>query len=126
LPRCWRYAANRLNRYLPLQDDGECGEAGQPRRIARQTYVIKTASGGQVTLDAAHVKEVTPKSAEMKYDQVRTSYLDTVEGNGNWPSGAARIGFQATENAPGTDRRLDANHEEARHALGTAWFKAAG
>ena len=104
-----------------LQDDGQVrGELVNRDESPRRTYVIKMASGGQVTLDAAQVKEVKRQSpAETKYDQVRASYPDTVEGQ--W-----KLAEWCRENRLSRQRKthleriveFDANHEEARHALG--------
>ena len=48
----------------------------------RKTYVIKTTSGGQVTLDAKQVVQVQPQSAaEMKYDRYLVDCPNTAEGH---------------------------------------------
>ena len=75
-----------------LQNDGQVrGELANRDESPRKTYVIKTAGGGQVTLDAAQVKEVKKQSAaEVKYDQTRTTSRTQSTDNGSWPNGAAK------------------------------------
>ncbi len=46
----------------------------------RESYVVKTHFGGQVTLPADQVKKVTHQTAaEARYDQIRSKATDTVE-----------------------------------------------
>lgn len=104
-----------------LHNDGQVrGELLNRDENPREKYVIKTASGGRVTLEAEQVKEVKRQTAaEMKYDQVRLSYADTVEGQ--W-----KLAEWCRENRLSKHRRthleriieLEPNHAEARHALG--------
>src|SRR5689334_18635192 len=65
-----------------LAGQGEVrGELLNRDQAPRKTYVVKTSSGGQVTLAADQVAEVKHQSpAEMKYDRVRPEYPMTVEG----------------------------------------------
>ncbi len=65
-----------------LEGDGQVrGELVNRDQSPRTTYVIKTASGGEITLDAAQVKEVKRQTAaELKYEQIRGKAPDTVDG----------------------------------------------
>lgn len=104
-----------------LQDDGQIrGELVNKDQKPRKNYVVKTASGGQVTLDAAQVKSVKKQSAaELQYDKIRSKYGDTSEAQ--W-----EIAQWCREHKLTKQRRvhlervieLDPDHAEARHALG--------
>jgi hypothetical protein len=104
-----------------LHNDGQVrGELVNPSQSPRTTYVIKTTSGGQVTLDAAQVKEVKRQTpAEVQYDRVRADYPDSVEGQ--W-----KLAEWCRQNRLPKQRKvhleriieLDGNHADARHALG--------
>jgi hypothetical protein len=104
-----------------LYSGGEVrGELVNREQSPRSTYVIKTASGGQVALDAAQVKKVEKQSAiEARYDQTRANYPDTVEGQ--W-----ELAEWCRENKLSKLRRthlqriieLDPNHAAARRSLG--------
>ena len=55
------------------------GELVNTVQRPRTTYVIKTASGGQITLDRTQVKKIVNKSAlEEKYQSIRPLASDTV------------------------------------------------
>ncbi|MBI3836415.1 MAG: HEAT repeat domain-containing protein [Planctomycetia bacterium] len=104
-----------------LENDGQIrGELVNRDESPRKTYVIKTATGGQVTLDAAQVKKVVRQSAaEVKYDRIRPDYPDTVEGQwqlAEW----CRENRLNHQRAAHLERilELDPNHAGARHALG--------
>jgi hypothetical protein len=104
-----------------LQGEGQVRGALVNRdQSPRKTYVIETASGGLITLDAAQVKEVKRQSpAEMKYDEIRADFPNTVEGQ--W-----KLAEWCRDNRLSKQRKthlekiieLDANHADARHALG--------
>lgn len=104
-----------------LHNDGQVrGELVNRHENPRHSYIIKTATGGRVTLQAEQVKEVKRQTAaEMKYDQVRLTYADTIEDQ--W-----KLAEWCRENRLSKLRRthleriieLDPNHAEARHALG--------
>ncbi len=106
-----------------LHDGGQIrGELVNRDESPRKTYVIKTASGGSVTLDAEQVKDVRRQSAaEMQYDRIRSGYPDTVEGQ--W-----KLAEWCRENRLPTQRKvhlervieLNPDHAPARHALGYA------
>ncbi|MGD9723276.1 MAG: HEAT repeat domain-containing protein [Pirellulales bacterium] len=86
----------------------------------RTSYIVRTTSGGQVTLAAEQVRKVTSQSPEqLKYDQIRGNYADTVADQ--W-----KLAQWCRENRLLNERRahleriveLDPNHVEARHGLG--------
>src|SRR6185436_11718920 len=91
-----------------------------PDQSTRETYVIKTPAGGQVTLQAGQVKQVVPQSAkEMEYDRVRLQYPDTAQGHwdlSEWCLKNKLIKQRTTH----LERviSLDTNNAEARRALG--------
>jgi uncharacterized membrane protein YgcG len=112
--------ASRADIFL-LQDEGQVrGELVNRDESPRKTYVIQTANGGQVTLDADQVKEVKRQSpAESKYDQIRADFPDTVDGQ--W-----KLAEWCRESRLPKQRKvhlerileMDPNHAAARHALG--------
>jgi hypothetical protein len=88
----------------------------------RQTYVIKLASGGQISLAADQVKEVlTPRPEESQYEKIRPQYPDTVDGQRKLAAWCLDHGLT---NLRRTHLRriieLDPNDADARHALGYA------
>ena len=106
-----------------LHDGGQIrGELVNRDESPRKSYVIKTASGGRVTLEAEQVKSVhRQNAAEMQYDRIRSSYPDTLDGQ--W-----KLAEWCRENRLPTQRKvhleriieLDPDHVKARHALGYA------
>ena len=104
-----------------LHDGGQVrGELVNRDQSPRKNYVIKTSSGGQITLDAAQVKEVKRQTAaDQKYDRQRVNYPDTPEGQ--W-----KLAEWCRENRMPTQRKthlerviaLDPEHGQARRALG--------
>ncbi len=112
--------AGRADIFL-LEGDGQVrGELVNRDQSPRTTYVIKTASGGEITLEADQVKEVRRQTAvETKYDQIRGKVPDTVEGQwklAEW----CRENRLLKQRATHLERviALDPNHADARHALG--------
>jgi hypothetical protein len=113
-------AASRAEIFV-LHDGGRVrGELVNRDEAPRKTYLIKTATGGQVTLEAAQVKEVKRQgAAEMQYDRIQANYSDTVEDQ--W-----KLAEWCRENRLYTQRKVhleriiasDPNHAAARHALG--------
>jgi hypothetical protein len=86
----------------------------------RKTFVVKTASGGQVTIEAEQVKKIRKQSpAEVAYDRIRAQFADTVEDQ--W-----KLAEWCRENRLLKQRRshlerlieLDPNHAQARRGLG--------
>lgn len=76
-------AASAQAEILTLTNDGELrGEVLNKDESPRKTYVVRTPSGGVVTLDRSQVKSVKRQSpAELEYDRIRGDYPDTVEGH---------------------------------------------
>lgn len=120
LPGLVAVDATRADIFI-LHNEGQVrGELVNRDETPREKYVIKTATGGRVTLAAEQVKEVKRQSAaEVKYDQVRANYPDTVDGQ--W-----KLAEWCRENRLSKQRKthleriieLEPNHAEARHALG--------
>jgi hypothetical protein len=96
------------------------GELVNRSETPRKNYEIKLPGGGQVTLEAAQVKEVKRQSAaEMKYDQIRGDYPDTVEGQwklAEW----CRENYLVKQRKTHLERiiELDPDHVAARRGLG--------
>ncbi len=104
-----------------LKGAGEVrGELVNRDESPRKTYVIKTASGGQVTLAADQVKQVKRQTAaEMKYDQYRAVCPDTIDGH--WRLAAWCHKYRLSRQRKVHLERiieLDPDHEKARHGLG--------
>jgi hypothetical protein len=95
------------------------GEIVNPKQSPRQSYVIKTASGGQVTLARGQIKEILRQTeAEAEYDKVRPRYADTVEGQWDlavWcrDHGLERLRDKHLERVI----ELDPGHKEAHRLL---------
>jgi hypothetical protein len=86
----------------------------------RTKYVIKTASGGQVTLQKSQVKQILHSRAELiEYEEIRPSYPDTAEGQ--WA-----LAQWCLENKLSSQRKkhlrrvieLQPDHAKARRILG--------
>ncbi len=96
------------------------GELVNPDESPRKTYVIKTAAGGQVTLDKSQVKKVVKETAaELEYLRIRGDYADTAEGQwdlAEWCRKNHLSKFRKTH----LERviELDPNHAPARRGLG--------
>jgi hypothetical protein len=104
-----------------LQNGGRIeGELLNPGEKPRQSYVVKLASGGQMTLDAGQVKQVhTVRPDVAEYEKVRPTYPDTVEGQWNLVIWCREHKLTAQKLLH--LRRiieLDPDHAEARHLLG--------
>ena len=104
-----------------LEGDGQVrGELVNRDQSPRTTYVIKTATGGEITLDAAQVKEVKRQTAGRTQVRANSGKApDTVEGQwklAEW----CRENRLPKQRATHLERviELDPNHAEARHALG--------
>ncbi len=101
------------------------GEIANKNEDPRENYVIKTASGGQVTLSAADVESVDHQSpVEIKFDRLKASTPDTTKGN--W-----ELAEFCRENRLPELRKehleriveLEPDHADARHALGYTHVK---
>ncbi len=86
----------------------------------RTSYVVKTTSGGEVTLAADQVVEVRPQSpAEVKYDRYRADCPDTTKGH--WIMSEWCRNNKLYKERDIHLRRileLDPNHTDARRGLG--------
>ncbi len=95
------------------------GEIANKNEEPRENYVIKTASGGQVTLSAAQVETVDHQSpAEIKYDRLKVSTPDTAKGN--WELAEyCRENHLADLRKEHLERiiEIEPDHADARHAL---------
>lgn len=104
-----------------LEGQGDVrGELVNRDESPRKTYVVKTVSGGQITLDASQVTDVKPQSPlEIKYDRFRGDAPDTVDAQ--W-----KLAEWCRQNRLLKERKvhleriveLDPNHADARRGLG--------
>lgn len=104
-----------------LKDGGKiAGELLNPDQSPRETFVVRTATGGEVTLAREQVEQVLhPRPEELEYERVRPTYPDTAEGQ--WA-----LAKWCQENQLAAQREthlqrlieIDPQHEEARRALG--------
>jgi hypothetical protein len=106
-----------------LENGGQIeGELINKDESPRQRYVIKTASGAQVTLDKSQVKKVVRRRPEeVEYERIRDKYPDTVEGQ--WALAEWCKQHRLSSQRKVHLRRvveLDPEHVGARRALGYA------
>ena len=96
------------------------GEIVTSPNTPKDKTVIRTASGGEVTLDKSQIKQIIPQSAaELEYEKIRPTYPDTVEGQ--W-----KLAEWCRDNSLTKQRQthlerviaLDPDHEQARALLG--------
>ena len=96
------------------------GELLNKDESPRKTFVVKTADGGQLTLDKSQVAKVlTPSAAQLEYEDIAPKYPDTVEGQ--WQLAQWCLEHKLNvERQPHLQRvvELDPDHREARAALG--------
>ena len=122
---CWfaglAIAANARAEIFVLANSGQVrGELLNKEESPRKTFVVKTADGGQVTLDKAQVvKVLTPSAAQLEYEEIAPRYPDTVEGQWQLAQWCLEHKLSA-ERRPHLQRliELDPDHREARAALG--------
>lgn len=104
-----------------LQSGGRIvGEVLNPEQNPRETYVIKTDSGGQITLSKAQVKQIIyQRPEEIEYEKIRTRYADTVEGQWELAEWCREHKLSAPrEKHLQRVLALNPDHEPARRALG--------
>ena len=95
------------------------GELLNPDQVPRETYVIRTSSGGQITLPSSQVKDMQhQRPAEIEYEKMRPRYPDTIEGQwelAEW----CREHTLLSQRKVHLERilELDPDHEQARRAL---------
>jgi hypothetical protein len=96
------------------------GELLNSDQVPRETFVIKTARGIEITLLRSQVKDhVRVRPAMVEYEKIRPRYPDTVEGQ-------LALAEWCRENTLLSQRKvhlervleLDPDHEEARRLLG--------
>ena len=75
---CLAAGSARADIYI-LNNDGQVQGETLPGAPAGQ-YLVRTSSGGQITLDKSQVKQIIPQSpAELEYERIRPTFADTVE-----------------------------------------------
>ena len=96
------------------------GELENKDESPRERFIIRTASGGRLTLEASQVKRVIqPRAEESEYEAIRPGYPDTVEGQwalAEWCR-QRRLTPQRTTHL-NRIIELDPDHAAARRALG--------
>jgi hypothetical protein len=96
------------------------GELLNREESPRRQYVIQVADGAKVTLDTAQVRQVRrPRAEEAEYERIRPTYADTAPAQWELAQWCREHRLMAQREVH--LRRvieLDANHAEARHALG--------
>lgn len=96
------------------------GELLNPDQSPRETYIIKTDSGIELTLDKMQVKKIEyQRPDEVEYDKIRSRYPDTVEGQWELAEWCREKRLSGPREAH-LKRILELNpdHEQARRALG--------
>ena len=107
------------------------GELLNPDQSPRETYIVRTVSGGQLTLDQSQVLRIIAKSdAELRYEQLLPKMPDTILGNWQMAEWCRqkKLLDQRQRHLKEIVRR-DPAHEKARLALGFSrvegkWVKA--
>ena len=96
------------------------GELLNPDEKPREKYIVKTPSGGKVTLDVSRVKNVVkPTEKQLEYEKIRRHFPDTVAGQ-------IELAEWCKEHKLPKERKrhlarvieLDPEHREARRLLG--------
>lgn len=116
---CWSSAAQAD--VFVLTTGGQVrGELLNKEESPRKTYQIKTPAGGMLAVESDQVKEVVRQSeAEIKYDQIRSRFADTVAGQ--WEAAQwCRTHRLVPQRKAHLERivELDPDHADARRALG--------
>ena len=96
------------------------GKLLNPDQSPRTSYVVKTASGVQITIEADQVKQKLHQNpAEIEYEKIRPGYPDTVEGQ--WAAAQWCLKNHLVPQRKTHLMRiieLDPDHAEARRAIG--------
>jgi hypothetical protein len=95
------------------------GKLLNPKESPRKQYLIQTAEGAKITLDAKQVKQVLrPRPDEAEYERIRPTYPDTVAGQ--WALAQWCRDHKLPQREVHLRRviELDPNHVDARRALG--------
>jgi hypothetical protein len=111
-----------------LTNSGEIrGELLNKDESPRKTYVVRTASGAEVTLEKSQVAQVrTQNAAQLEYEKIAPKYPDTVDGQ--W-----QLAQWCQEHRLTAERKvhlqrvveLNPDHKEARGALGYSFINGA-
>jgi hypothetical protein len=95
------------------------GELLNPKQAPRTTFVVRTTSGAEVTLDAAEVeRKLHQTDTETEYEKVRPGFPDTVDGQ--WALAEWCLARNlATQRKAHLERilELDPKHVDAHRAL---------
>jgi hypothetical protein len=92
--------------------------------VPKDRWVIRTASGGEVTVEKNQITKIDPQSAaELEYEKIRPTYADTVDGQ--W-----KLAVWCLEHSLLKQRQthleriivLDPDHKKARGALGYSFI----
>ena len=96
------------------------GELVNRKESPRRQYIVQLAEGAKITLDAAQVQQVLrPRAEEIEYERIRPTYADTAPAQ--WELAQWCREHRLTAQREVHLRRgieLDANHADARRALG--------
>ena len=77
---CWS-SASQADVFVLTTGGQVRGELLNKDESPRKTYQIKTPTGGMLAVESDQVKEVVRQTeAEIKYDQIRSRFADTVAG----------------------------------------------
>ncbi|HYW78841.1 MAG TPA: HEAT repeat domain-containing protein [Thermoguttaceae bacterium] len=113
-------AAEAAERFLLIGGGRVTGELLNPDQVPRETYVVGTAGGGQLTLERSQVERVeTLRPVEEEYAKIGPSFADTVEGQ--WAAAEwCRENRLSPQRMTHLQRiiELDPNHADARGVLG--------
>ncbi len=114
----------RADIFLLTNEGRVRGELLNRDESPRKTYVIRTESGGEITLEKSQVKQVlTPSATQLEYEEIAPKYPDTVEGQ--WQISQWCLEHKlVAERQPHLQRliELEPNHKEARGALGYSFI----
>jgi hypothetical protein len=96
------------------------GELVNRHEVPRRTYVIRTADGATVTLDAPQVQKMLPqRPEEAEYDRIRPTYPDTAAAQWELAEWCRQHKLLAQREVHlSRVIELDPEHVEARRALG--------
>lgn len=92
--------------------------------VPKDRWVIRTASGGEVTIEKNQVTKIDPQSAaELEYEKIRPTYADTVDGQ--WKLAVWCLDHSLLKQRQTHLERiivLDPDHKKARGALGYSFI----
>jgi hypothetical protein len=116
----WLAAAARAD-VLVLHNGGRVeGELLNPDESPRVHFVLQTAAGVQITLDAAQVSQrLRPRPAEQEYEKLAPTFADTADAQWDLATWCAENNLLAQRKVH-LERIIELNpdHQKARAALG--------